>query len=57
MPNIVGVGLHDAQNQIQALTGGAVFVTDSRDLSGADRNQVLDANWRVCTQNAGRARR
>lgn len=53
MPNLVGVTLQDAQDQIQALTGGAVYFTNSHDLSGADRNQVLDANWQVCTQNVG----
>jgi hypothetical protein len=51
MPDLVGQVLQDAQDQIQALTGGAVFFTDSHDLSGQDRNQVLDANWQVCTQN------
>jgi hypothetical protein len=51
MPDLVGLVLQDAQDQIQALTGGAVFFTDSHDLSGQDRNQVLDANWQVCTQN------
>jgi hypothetical protein len=51
MPNLVGVVLQDAQDQIQVLTGGAVYFTDSHDLGGKDRNQMLDANWRVCTQN------
>lgn len=51
MPNLVGATLQDAQDQIQALTGGAVFYTKSHDLTGSDRNQVLDANWQVCTQN------
>jgi hypothetical protein len=51
MPNLVGTVLQDAQNQIQALSGGAVYFTDSHDLTGQSRNQVLDANWKVCTQN------
>jgi hypothetical protein len=51
MPNLVGAVLQDAQDQIQALTGGAVYFTDSHDLSGQDRNQVVDANWQVCTQS------
>lgn len=51
MPDLVGQVLQDAQDQIQALTGGAIFFTGSHDLSGEDRNQVLDANWKVCTQN------
>jgi hypothetical protein len=51
MPDLVGATLQDAQDQIQALTAGAVYFTDSHDLSGAQRNQVVDANWQVCTQN------
>jgi hypothetical protein len=51
MPAVVGMSLQDAQDSIQALTDGAVFYSDSHDLSGEDRNQVLDANWQVCTQN------
>ena len=51
MPDVVGQVLQDAQDQIQALTGGGVFFTNSHDLSGQDRNQVLDANWKVCAQN------
>jgi hypothetical protein len=51
MPNLVGSVLQDAQDQMQSLTGNPVFITVSHDLSGADRNQVLDANWQVCTQN------
>jgi len=51
MPDLVGATLQDAQDQIQALTAGAVFRTGSHDLGGQDRNQVLDRNWQVCTQN------
>jgi hypothetical protein len=51
MPGLVGATLQDAQDQIQTLTGGAVYFTDSHDLTGENRNQVLDANWKVCTQN------
>lgn len=51
MPNLVGSVLQDAQDQIQQLTGGAVLYTSSHDLTGENRNQVLDANWQVCTQN------
>ncbi len=39
--------LQDAQDLIQ--TNG-VFLSLSHDLLGT-RSQVLDANWRVCTQN------
>lgn len=51
MPNLVGTTLQDAQDQIQALTDGAIFYSASHDLSGKDRNQILDANWQVCSQN------
>lgn len=51
MPNLVGATLQDAQDQIQSLTSGAVFFTDSHDLGGQGRNQVLDSNWQVCAQN------
>ena len=47
MPSVVGMTLQDAQDLIQ--TNG-VFLSLSHDLLGS-RNQVLDANWRVCTQN------
>jgi hypothetical protein len=51
MPDLVGRGLQDAQDQIQKLTGDRVFYTGSHDLSGQGRHQVVDANWKVCTQN------
>jgi hypothetical protein len=51
MPDLVGSVLQDAQDQIQSLTGDAVYITKSHDLSGEDRSQVLDANWTVCTQS------
>ncbi|SHG41729.1 hypothetical protein [Geodermatophilus nigrescens] len=47
MPAVVGMTLQDAQDLIQ--TNG-VFLSLSHDLLGS-RNQVLDANRRVCTQN------
>ena len=51
MPDLVGETLQDAQDQIQELTDGAVLISVSHDLTGKDRSQVLDRNWRVCTQN------
>lgn len=47
MPALVGMDLQSAQNLIQ--TNG-VFLSLSHDLLGS-RNQVLDSNWIVCTQN------
>jgi hypothetical protein len=51
MPNLVGRGLQDAQDAIQALTGNRIFLTKSHDATGAGRHQVLDRDWKVCDQN------
>jgi hypothetical protein len=51
MPNLVGRNLQEAQNAIQELTDYEIAITVSHDVSGADREQVLDRNWKVCTQN------
>lgn len=51
MPDLTGAVLQDAQDAIQQLTGDAVYFTESHDLSGRNRNQVLDDNWKVCDQN------
>jgi hypothetical protein len=51
MPNLVGRNLQEAQDQIQALTGSAIFLTTSHDATGKHRDQVLDNNWKVCSQN------
>lgn len=51
MPNLVGTVLQDAQDSIQAVTGNPVFITRSHDVSGRDRSQAIDANWKVCDQN------
>ncbi|GAA2535135.1 PASTA domain-containing protein [Pseudonocardia hydrocarbonoxydans] len=49
MPDVVGQNLQAAQDAVQQPTGFEVRVT-TRDLSGADRTQVEDVEWRVCTQ-------
>lgn len=51
MPDLVGSNLQDAQDAIQRLTNFGISITTSSDASGAGRNQVLDRNWKVCTQN------
>lgn len=51
MPNLVGAKLQDAQDQIQKVTGNPAFITRSHDATGQGRNQVLDSNWKVCSQN------
>jgi hypothetical protein len=47
MPALVGLDLQTAQDVIQS---NGVFLSRSHDLLGM-RNQVLDSNWLVCTQN------
>jgi len=47
MPDVVGLGLQDAQDLIQ--TRG-VFFSRSFDCTGAGRQQILDRNWVVVTQ-------
>ena len=51
MPNEVGVNLQQAQDNIQKLTGDLIFFTSSHDVSGKGRHQVLDKDWKVCSQN------
>ncbi len=51
MPNLVGMTVQQAQDSIQALTGGGIIISTSHDASGRGRNQLLDANWKVCSQN------
>ncbi|TDP95135.1 hypothetical protein EV186_105367 [Labedaea rhizosphaerae] len=51
MPNLVGKNLQAAQDEMQSVTGNPVFITTSHDATGAGRHQVLDRNWKVCSQN------
>ncbi|CRK58506.1 hypothetical protein [Alloactinosynnema sp. L-07] len=51
MPDLVGAVLQDAQDKIQALTDRQLLYTGSHDATGKKRNQVVDSNWKVCTQN------
>ncbi len=51
MPDLVGANLQDAQNAIQGLTDFEIPVTTSHDETGAGRQQVVDRNWKVCSQN------
>lgn len=50
MPDVVGVDLQAAQDTVQQLTGFRV-VLGSHDRTGADRTQVFDREWVVCTQS------
>ncbi len=47
MPPVVGMGLQDAQDLLQSL---GAYTLDQQDASGLGRVQVLDRNWKVCTQ-------
>jgi hypothetical protein len=51
MPDLAGQDLQGAQDAIQSLTDDGIFYTDSHDVSGQGREQVLDRNWQVCTQD------
>jgi hypothetical protein len=51
MPQLVGHTLQDAQDSIQTASGNPLFISYSHDLSGEDRSQIIDSNWKVCTQN------
>lgn len=51
MPDEVGKGLQEAQDDIQRVSGNPVFITRSSDASGQNRRQILDRNWVVCSQN------
>jgi hypothetical protein len=57
MPNLVGMDLQGAQDAIQSLTGGEVWLSTSTDLTGMGRAQIIDRNWTVCssTPSAGAA--
>lgn len=48
MPDVVGVGLQDAQDGLQSLGS---YLLDQEDASGMGRMQILDSNWVVCEQS------
>lgn len=47
MPNLVGKNLQGAQDKLQSLGS---YVLRQDDATGASRFQVLDSNWKVCSQ-------
>jgi glucodextranase-like protein len=51
MPNEVGANLQEAQDDVQRASGDPLFVSHSRDATGAGRFQILDRDWKVCGQN------
>ncbi len=50
MPDEVGKVLQDAQDALQQLTGDRMFYSRSTDATGQNRVQVVDRNWKVCSQ-------
>jgi hypothetical protein len=51
MPNLAGSVLQTAQDTMQRITGNPAFFTTSTDVTGQGRAQVLDRNWKVCSQS------
>jgi hypothetical protein len=51
MPDEGGRGLQEAQDDVQRVSGNPIFFTDSSDASGQGRMQIIDSNWKVCSQN------
>ena len=49
MPNLIGSDLQGAQDAIQSVSDGQVWLSTSTDLSGEGRAQIVDRNWTVCT--------
>lgn len=48
MPNLVGMNLQAAQDELQALGS---YVLSQDDATGRGRFQVSDRNWKVCSQD------
>ena len=48
VPNMVGEDLQLAQDTMQA---AGLYLLKSHDVTGQDRSQVLDRNWKVCDQS------
>lgn len=47
LPNFVGMDLQDAQDKAQA---AGFFVLNDKDATGQGRFQILDHDWKVCSQ-------
>ena len=50
MPDATSLSLQDAQDAVQVIMADPLFYSESEDASAADRSQVLDAGWKVCSQ-------
>jgi hypothetical protein len=51
MPNEVGRGLQDAQDDLQRVFNSPLYFSTSSDATGAGRHQILDRDWQVCAQS------
>jgi hypothetical protein len=51
MPNEVGKVLQDAQDDLQSVSGNPLYFSTSSDATGAGRHQILDRDWKVCSQS------
>lgn len=51
MPDLTGMDLQSAQDEIQQLSGDPLYFTRSEDATGQGRFQIIDRNWKVCRQN------
>ena len=51
MPDLTGGDLQTAQDAVQSVSNGEIFFSDSHDVSGQGREQILDSGWQVCTQD------
>ncbi|WP_158019858.1 hypothetical protein [Mycolicibacterium rhodesiae] len=49
MPDLIGSDLQGAQDAIQSVSNGEVWLSTSTDLSGEGRAQIMDRNWTVCS--------
>lgn len=50
LPDATGQNLQIAQDNVQEASGDPLFVSFSEDATGADRAQILDSGWVVCSQ-------
>ncbi len=51
MPDEVGQVLQTAQDDLQRVLGNPLFISFSKDATGAARHQIVDRDWVVCAQD------
>lgn len=50
MPDQVGSNLQAAQDDIQRVSGDPLYISFSHDATGHGRLQILDRDWKVCSE-------